>query len=707
MLEFWNFFVVFLGAGFSVFGVTTQPIHKTSFSCDGRTSGYYADVGSGCQVYHMCDGLGRQFSYKCPKNTLFQQRMLICDHWYMVNCSKSEEDYSANLLIGQQGKAFIEDLQFQRTPRPDLAGTDFNLYRTTQGAISTKNLVGAEESDSHLATDEYFPPSHWSTEFSAPSTTPAPRKREESDTGVSGLTKQVFYSTNYRTGKRFLSKKGKDATNSINRVDNSEATRSKVKTDDSEKSLPSGVNFPSRFKATTPVYPKDLGIDVSKFTDFANAPEESESNNNNKNPIVNFPSNYQGTTPVYPKEVDIDLSKFSGYEDIAPGQKKSGEEVVVNFPSDFKATTPIYPKKVDVDLSKFSGSEVVSPSDSSDTTNVVVNFASNFKATTPVYPKEVDVDLSKFYGPEETGPGETGDYDNVVNFASGYKGTTPVYPLDAGIDSSKYSGIEELPPKQSDQDYKDDVIVNFASNFKATTPVYPKEVNIDLSKFGEPEEIPAEKSNGRTTVDFVANYTEATTPDYPPNDNIPGSIPEDFGLLPPRESSDSQSAANNDLFGLVPPRQEVDNKPTGFLPPRQDNVKRTQTINFGSNYQATTPVYPESVEPSSPDPNDIGLLAPKSNIEYSLPSQDIQPPSFESTFKKRIDEEDLSLLGNTFSSQQLNRFMVTIRPEQLREIQELWRIPEYDFPLDSAASRPSYESHYSSFQANRKAVKNR
>lgn len=50
----------------------------------------------------MCDGLGRQFSYACPNTTLFQQRMLICDHWYMVNCSKAESDYGANLLIGKQ-----------------------------------------------------------------------------------------------------------------------------------------------------------------------------------------------------------------------------------------------------------------------------------------------------------------------------------------------------------------------------------------------------------------------------------------------------------------------------------------------------------------------------------------------------------------------------------------------------------------------------
>lgn len=49
----------------------------------------------------MCDGLGRQFTYSCPNTTLFQQRMLICDHWYMVNCSKSESHFAANLLIGK------------------------------------------------------------------------------------------------------------------------------------------------------------------------------------------------------------------------------------------------------------------------------------------------------------------------------------------------------------------------------------------------------------------------------------------------------------------------------------------------------------------------------------------------------------------------------------------------------------------------------
>lgn len=69
----------------------------------------------------MCDGLGRQFNYACPNTTLFQQRMLICDHWYMVNCSRAESNYAANLLIGQRDKPFVPEEENEiRTPRPDL-----------------------------------------------------------------------------------------------------------------------------------------------------------------------------------------------------------------------------------------------------------------------------------------------------------------------------------------------------------------------------------------------------------------------------------------------------------------------------------------------------------------------------------------------------------------------------------------------------------
>ncbi|KAK3919380.1 U-scoloptoxin(01)-Cw1a [Frankliniella fusca] len=88
--------------------VNNPDIPATSFSCVGRHNGYYADVETDCQVYHMC--LDRQqFSYACPNTTRFQQRMMVCDHWYQVDCPSAPLSYSANLLIGQRDRLFVED----------------------------------------------------------------------------------------------------------------------------------------------------------------------------------------------------------------------------------------------------------------------------------------------------------------------------------------------------------------------------------------------------------------------------------------------------------------------------------------------------------------------------------------------------------------------------------------------------------------------
>ncbi|XP_034173586.2 chitin-binding domain protein thawb isoform X1 [Osmia lignaria lignaria] len=82
-------------------GVTGQPgvdfpalttIPVTSFSCRGLKGGYYADLETNCQVFHICDN-GRKISFLCPNGTIFQQSQLICDWWFKVDCSKSAELY--------------------------------------------------------------------------------------------------------------------------------------------------------------------------------------------------------------------------------------------------------------------------------------------------------------------------------------------------------------------------------------------------------------------------------------------------------------------------------------------------------------------------------------------------------------------------------------------------------------------------------------
>lgn len=84
----------------------------SEFSCEGRVTGYYADVENGCRTYHYCTGSNR-YTYECPNNTLFQQRIFICNHWYLVDCEGSERFYDANLLIGQRDKPFVGENESQ------------------------------------------------------------------------------------------------------------------------------------------------------------------------------------------------------------------------------------------------------------------------------------------------------------------------------------------------------------------------------------------------------------------------------------------------------------------------------------------------------------------------------------------------------------------------------------------------------------------
>ncbi|KRG00679.1 mucin-5B isoform X2 [Drosophila mojavensis] len=187
---------------------------KTSFSCAGRPAGYYADVETGCQVYHMCDGLGRQFSYTCPNTTLFQQRMLICDHWYMVNCSKAESNYAANLLIGQRDKPFVNDEENSlRTPRPDLldrpyapdySGESFrNQYKLTpsQNQIRDDSVKSPDKFDSQQTQNSQTrwripPPSRtilppaFEPQIELTSSTPQPRPRVSSSTTTTTSTRR-------------------------------------------------------------------------------------------------------------------------------------------------------------------------------------------------------------------------------------------------------------------------------------------------------------------------------------------------------------------------------------------------------------------------------------------------------------------------------------------------------------------------------------
>jgi len=78
-----------------------QYPYSDSFSCEGQGYGYYADVQSGCQVFHIClpieDNEGQvietaKWSFFCGNATVFDQQTLTCN--YPENAFPCEESPS-------------------------------------------------------------------------------------------------------------------------------------------------------------------------------------------------------------------------------------------------------------------------------------------------------------------------------------------------------------------------------------------------------------------------------------------------------------------------------------------------------------------------------------------------------------------------------------------------------------------------------------
>ena len=88
---------------------------ETSFLCDGKAMGYYADPEGECQQFHICvsNDIGSQsaplkFTFLCPNGTLFNQQYFICDWWFNVDCSQVSDIVCCLFVL----LSLIKTLQF-------------------------------------------------------------------------------------------------------------------------------------------------------------------------------------------------------------------------------------------------------------------------------------------------------------------------------------------------------------------------------------------------------------------------------------------------------------------------------------------------------------------------------------------------------------------------------------------------------------------
>ncbi|XP_014271833.1 uncharacterized protein [Halyomorpha halys] len=84
----------------------------TSFSCQSRSYGYYADLDNDCQLFHVClpvvwdtDGTQQTFmwSFICPQETIFNQERFTCARPEdAVPCQEAAMFYSLNERFGER-----------------------------------------------------------------------------------------------------------------------------------------------------------------------------------------------------------------------------------------------------------------------------------------------------------------------------------------------------------------------------------------------------------------------------------------------------------------------------------------------------------------------------------------------------------------------------------------------------------------------------
>jgi len=78
---------------------------ETSFSCDEKIPGYYADLEGDCQQYHICGSDGNfgliKYTFLCPNGTMFNQQYFICDWWFNIDCSTAEDFYYLNAEVAE------------------------------------------------------------------------------------------------------------------------------------------------------------------------------------------------------------------------------------------------------------------------------------------------------------------------------------------------------------------------------------------------------------------------------------------------------------------------------------------------------------------------------------------------------------------------------------------------------------------------------
>ncbi|RZC38675.1 CBM 14 domain containing protein, partial [Asbolus verrucosus] len=139
-----------------------SEIPETSFACEQQQwPGYYADVETRCQVFHICAN-NKTYDFLCPNGTIFHQEYLVCVWWNQFDCNTAPSLFGINAniydysIMGAQGPTYpgqpstgLQGPSFPGGPGPQDSLVD--LKDQQQLVASLLDLKGLVQDHQHRA----------------------------------------------------------------------------------------------------------------------------------------------------------------------------------------------------------------------------------------------------------------------------------------------------------------------------------------------------------------------------------------------------------------------------------------------------------------------------------------------------------------------------------------------------------------------------
>ncbi|CAG4988627.1 unnamed protein product [Colias eurytheme] len=119
-------------------------IPNTGFNCKNVPTGYYADLETDCQVFHICD-TSRKISFLCPNGTIFSQSHLICDWWFKVDCASSPALYESSVEYYSNEQKKSQKITKSLSKNSDLQHINVDTNTRTESRRPTVNTPSTTE----------------------------------------------------------------------------------------------------------------------------------------------------------------------------------------------------------------------------------------------------------------------------------------------------------------------------------------------------------------------------------------------------------------------------------------------------------------------------------------------------------------------------------------------------------------------------------